>query len=419
MEMITTGISELDTLLGGGFYRGAPILFLTETGSMAEILALQILYYRLSHGDFSFIFDLDLPPERIREWFDWFRWDYSQYEKKDLLLLIDGFTQMFGEIESKEKMLISEPRDLVQVDAFLLRLIPQIERFKNQIFGVFFFSNIFLARAETPRIINLIYKHRMHITQYGSAIYLFDKGMLDDKTIKTLEHAFDFVIDFKIKQTDGRFQRYLRVKKSPLLRYIDVYAPYEKTPEKMVIRTGIIEDFESFKVQLKMIKDGYINLLGNRIVLLGGDYLSWLLGNLFRTYGYENIYEFVYSLEKERGSSFISPLVKEFKLSDLREVITYIFKIFVLRGLGNFEFLEFDPEEESLRFRIFDSPICSQLRELGKPAGVTIAGTIAGTVEKYTGKEYECEEVKCLAKGDQYCEFLVKPAKKRKRINDI
>jgi len=412
MDLITSGISELDTLLGGGFYRNAPILFLTETGSMAEVLALQILYYRLCHGDFGFIFDLDLPPERIREWFDWFRWDYEQYEKKDLFLLIDGFTKMFGDIESKEKVLISEPRDPIHIDAFFLKLLTQIEKFKNQIFSVFFFSNVFLAKAEVQKIINLIYKQRMYMSQYGCAIYVFDKGMLETKTINTLEHIFDFVIDFKIEQINGRFQKYLRVKKSPLPRHIDAYAPYDKTPEKIVIRTGLIEDFEPFKQQLKMVKQGYVDLMGNRIVFLGGDYLSCMLKNLFKVYGYENVYSLIYSLEKERGSSFLYPLVKEFKLSDLKEVITYCFKIFVLRGLGNFEIVEFNPDEGFFRFRVLDNPICSQLKDLGKPAGVTIAGTIAGIVEKYTGKEYDAQEVKCLAKGDEYCEYIVRPARK-------
>ncbi|MEX2750906.1 MAG: V4R domain-containing protein, partial [Candidatus Freyarchaeota archaeon] len=378
----------------------------------AEALALQIIYYRLCHGDFGFIFDLDMPPERIRDWFDWFGWNYGQYEKKDLFLLIDGFTKMFGDIESKEKVLISEPRDPIHIDAFFLKLLNQIEKFKNQIFSVFFFSNIFLAKAEAQKIINLIYKQRMYMAQYGSAIYVFNKGMLETKTINTLEHIFDFVIDFKIEQINGRFQKYLRVKKSPLPRHIDTYAPYEKTPEKIVIRTGLIEDFEPFKQQLKMVKQGYVDLMGNRIVFLGGDYLSFILKNLFKIYGYENIYQLIYSLEKERGSSFFYPLVKEFKLSDLKDILTYYFKILTLRGLGDFEMVEFNPDEGFLRFKVFDSLICSQLKELGKPAGVSIAGIIAGTVEKYTGIEYDAQEVRCLAKGDEYCEYIVRPTKK-------
>lgn len=419
MKLITSGISELDTLLGGGFNRGAPILFLTETGSMAEILALQISYNRMSRGDFSFILDLDIPPHRIREWFDWFNWNYNEYEKKDYFLLIDGFTKMFGDAESKEKSILGEPRDIFKVDAFLVRLISRIERFKNKIFGVFFFSNIFLAKAETQKIINLIYKHSMSISQYGASMYVIDKGMLDTKTRSTLEHAFDFVVDFKIEENEGSFQRYLRVKKSPLPRYVDEYAPYEITPEKVVVRTGIVEDFETFKQQLKMVKEGYINLLNSRVVLLGADYLSWLFRGLINTFGYEKIHNLVYSLSKIRGSSFIVPFVREFKPTDLKDAIDYYVKFVILRGEGELKIVDFDLEEESFKLRIYDNPVCSYLKDLGKPAGVMMAGVIAGTAERYTGKEYECEEVKCLAKGDEYCEFEVKPAKKRKDLHDF
>ncbi len=411
MKLITSGISELDTLLGGGFNRGASILFLTETGSMAEILALQILYNRLSRGDFSIIIDLDIPTARIREWFNWFNWSYEEYEKKNHFLLIDGFTRMFGDIETSDKNILREPRDLVKVDSFLVRLVQQIETFKNKVFSVFFFSNIFLAKAETPKIINLIYKNSLIISQYGAAIYVFDKGMLDTKTQSTLEHAFDFVIDFKVEEYEGRFQRYLRVKKSPLPRHLDEYAPYEITPEKIVVRTGIVEDFETFKNQLKMIKDGYINLLNTRVVLQGADYLSWLFRGLINTFGYEKIYDLLYSLSKSRGSSFLFPFVKEFKPSDLKDAINYYVKFVILRGQGEFKLVDFDLKEESFKLRIYDNPICSNLKDLGKPAGAIMAGVIAGAVGRYTGKEYECKEVKCLAKGDEYCEFDVIHAK--------
>ncbi|MFB0561189.1 MAG: ATPase domain-containing protein [Candidatus Lokiarchaeia archaeon] len=419
MKLITSGISELDTLLGGGFNRRAPILFLSETGSMAEILALQILSSRMSRGDFSFILDLDIPPARIREWFNWFNWNYEKYEEKDYFLLIDGFTKMFGDIESNEKNILREPRDVVKVDSFLIRLIPQIERFKNKVFSVFFFSNIFLAKAETPKIINLIYKQSMNISQYGAAIYVFDKGMLDTKTQNTLEHAFDFVIDFKIEEHEGRFQRYLRVKKSPQPRHIDEYAPYEITPEKIVVRTGLVEDFETFKQQLKMVKKGYINLLNNRVILLGADYLSWLFRGLINTFGYEKIQNLLYSLSKKRGSSFFFPFVKEFKPSDLGDALNYYVKFINLRGEGELKLVDFDPEEESFKLRIYDNPVCSYLKDLGKPAGAVMAGVATGTIEKYTGKEYECEEVKCLATGDEYCEFDVKPVKKKRDLQNF
>ncbi|MEM3587089.1 MAG: hypothetical protein QXO71_07215, partial [Candidatus Jordarchaeaceae archaeon] len=68
MEIVSTGLPALDFLLGGGFEKGAQILLLTETGSMGEILPLQIMGFRFKQGDCGLILDLDLPATRIREW---------------------------------------------------------------------------------------------------------------------------------------------------------------------------------------------------------------------------------------------------------------------------------------------------------------------------------------------------------------
>ena len=36
-------------------------------------------------------------------------------------------------------------------------------------------------------------------------------------------------------------------------------------------------------------------------------------------------------------------------------------------------------------------------------------GVLAGIMSEYAGKEYMGEEIKCMADGDEYCEFVIKP----------
>jgi len=78
MVLIGSGLRDLDLLLGGGFIRDSPVLLLTETGTMGELLPLQIINHRVQEGDYGFILDLDFPPVRIREWFKFFNWDLEK-----------------------------------------------------------------------------------------------------------------------------------------------------------------------------------------------------------------------------------------------------------------------------------------------------------------------------------------------------
>ncbi|MEM3563000.1 MAG: ATPase domain-containing protein [Candidatus Jordarchaeaceae archaeon] len=82
MELVSTGIPAFDFLTRGGFEKNAQVLLLTETGTMGEILPLQIMNFRLKRGDYGLILDLDLPPMRIREWLKFFNFRFEEFEKE-------------------------------------------------------------------------------------------------------------------------------------------------------------------------------------------------------------------------------------------------------------------------------------------------------------------------------------------------
>lgn len=46
-------------------------------------------------------------------------------------------------------------------------------------------------------------------------------------------------------------------------------------------------------------------------------------------------------------------------------------------------------------------------------------GVVAGIMSAYANKPYIATEQKCLADGDEYCEFLIKPMKNRREITEF
>jgi hypothetical protein len=51
--------------------------------------------------------------------------------------------------------------------------------------------------------------------------------------------------------------------------------------------------------------------------------------------------------------------------------------------------------------------LCESGREDRQPECHIVRGLLEGTAKVVFKKDYECKEVKCLSKGDAFCEFLV------------
>ncbi len=81
-------------------------------------------------------------------------------------------------------------------------------------------------------------------------------------------------------------------------------------------------------------------------------------------------------------------------------------------GLGNFEIVEIDGEKLKALLRANKNPFAlAYFKEFGKqkkPVDYLTAGIISGFFTRFFEKEVECEEKSCIAKGERYCNFLVK-----------
>ncbi|MCS7135881.1 MAG: V4R domain-containing protein [Nitrososphaerota archaeon] len=78
-------------------------------------------------------------------------------------------------------------------------------------------------------------------------------------------------------------------------------------------------------------------------------------------------------------------------------------------GLGKLEIVEASPAFCRLIIRAYENFEC----ELGigskKPYSNFVRGVFAGFIAQLFGKQMKAEELKCIAKGDPYCEFEITP----------
>ncbi|MEM2143924.1 MAG: ATPase domain-containing protein [Candidatus Jordarchaeaceae archaeon] len=407
MKLLSTGIPAFDFLTGGGFEKNAQILLLTETGSMGEILPLQIMDFRLKQGDHGFILDLDLPTTRIREWLRHFNFKFEELEKEKKFFLVDGFTNLYGKLQSGEEFVIDEPRDLIRLNSYLHNVIHSMKEYESSYFNVCFMSNIMLSKGQDiDKIINLIYKSKILLSECGASIFVFDKGILDKKSVSTLKHIFDYVIELRVAEGEKGYKRFLRVSKSPTLDYIDDLIPFELGKTGIVLSTEIMEEFNRLKQHLNMPERGVVELLGARIVINEADYEAQIMKSLIEKYGYEKAGKMLYSLGRRGSRAVVEAFMRGFK-TRISEAIQIYARFIALRGYGQF-IGEFDEKNNILHTKHLKSTFCISSANF-KPTGFWASGIQSGLYEMLTGKKCITEEVKCIAKGDEYCEYVTKP----------
>ena len=89
------------------------------------------------------------------------------------------------------------------------------------------------------------------------------------------------------------------------------------------------------------------------------------------------------------------------------EALRAIMAFGIARGWCVPELVEWDEEAPRLVMRLWDNFECKPVAgKKDRPNSHLMRGIIAGLLEVLTGKKVKVKEVKCVAKGDDYCEFV-------------
>jgi len=94
------------------------------------------------------------------------------------------------------------------------------------------------------------------------------------------------------------------------------------------------------------------------------------------------------------------------------ELVKNLTEIYEAFGLGRIEIKDFDVKNGRAIINISDSPVARDYIRKNKSSKHEtcnfIAGMLAGIGESIFNKNMEAKEVKCIAKGDSVCQFIVK-----------
>ena len=120
---------------------------------------------------------------------------------------------------------------------------------------------------------------------------------------------------------------------------------------------------------------------------------------------------FLYHLGMEAGKDSIKTFKKTLKIP-WRKLIGYLPQL--SRNLGwytEFKLVKLNEEERKAIVRFYDLFECKIVEgKLNRSNSQWMRGLLAGAFKELFETEVDVKEVKCIAKGDKYCEFTVTPA---------
>lgn len=183
-----------------------------------------------------------------------------------------------------------------------------------------------------------------------------------------------------------------------------------------------MEEFDPAEHFLKMLRTGQFKVTKNGNIISEGVHMVFFpaltLAKLCKEVDPKILYELgLYQAEKAIklhtkffGFSIVKVALKLSKgLWD--KILDYMVRSWVVDGWGKIEIPKYDPKKKEMVIINRYNPVAkSYLRDFGKsdrPIDWYFVGLIEGLAKAAFGKA-ECREVKCIAMGDPYCEFILR-----------
>jgi len=166
-------------------------------------------------------------------------------------------------------------------------------------------------------------------------------------------------------------------------------------------REGLLVDSVTFPIKISS---------GQRAMIIRNDVWNSMLKKTREKFGSGGdviIYEQGNMAGRITGKELLGALGKEFLTQQLDQVVA----MYQALGWGKAKIVTFVHSPLELVMRMWESAECMGQKS-EKPTGHFIRGHVVGVVEEMFGFECKCAEISCLAKGNQYCEFVLEEKKR-------
>ncbi|MBU4342369.1 MAG: 4-vinyl reductase [Candidatus Altiarchaeota archaeon] len=159
---------------------------------------------------------------------------------------------------------------------------------------------------------------------------------------------------------------------------------------------------------------GEIWILGSRVAIVNINLFKSFRDNMLKIAGPAGE-RMIYLSAREHTIKYVKYMIKKSRIAQLasktglgkKYITEQVAQILTQFGYGKMTVEKIGGEE--MIASLENSVIGMQYENSEKPVCTHIAGLIAGGATAIYGKEYDCKETECIAKGDPVCRFVIRP----------
>ncbi|AIF68551.1 hypothetical protein PAP_00525 [Palaeococcus pacificus DY20341] len=225
MDVIPTGVSEVDDVLGGGIINGGLVTLMYNENSMGWVIGIKILKKLLEEGGFGVLINTSLPLTKTFIRLEYVGLNAEKYAEEGKLIIIDLFASKYNIKSDKSYVYTIEWREETTIYKFIELLTKLYENVipKNKVVG------IFLATLEGayyhfgPKIGDKIIKTflvghsrliKRNPTSKWFIMIMLNKDGLDKREISILKSFSEQIIEISTEVTKEGVVQVIAVPKS-------------------------------------------------------------------------------------------------------------------------------------------------------------------------------------------------------------
>lgn len=172
-------------------------------------------------------------------------------------------------------------------------------------------------------------------------------------------------------------------------------------------------------LMMKQIRfvEGEISLFNERVVISPKDTLVAI--TKFMNKHPEVIPEIYEDIRNSFEKGWALEAKKRYGFKETRDYFKWLIDLSNIAGWGKSELVSFDSKKIEGKFKTYNSLIGSFYKnKLDSPVDHIWRGLTAGGLTKVFERDIDWFEIKCIAKGDPYCEFIFKTRESFKKESD-
>ncbi|NJE07357.1 hypothetical protein E3E31_02190 [Thermococcus sp. M39] len=390
--MISTGIQRLDDILKGGIRKEHSVMFSGLFDEDHRILMHQFVFSLLTQGYKVLLVEFKQTVDPLKKWLNEYGIDYSPFIYNKKLRILDGYTNIYSKMTVSGEDILPNPLDLPITTAIIKDVLI---KGKYDFLVLDDLSILYAVLPSKEEFFKIIIRFINSISLKGiSTVASFVEELISPGYYSLLTLPFGYVISVK----DSK----VRILKAPHPLGPMTCFTYVKTEKGIQPYSEYYESVERLKESLFLDEKGMLWAGNERIQVIGESSESMLIESLFEYFGEEEAKKFLYFWGRKEFQGVGKIYMKVHKT--LKEVLERIFNETKISGGGVLEILQFSNDVIVIKGK----NLFPRMTNFGTHVHLHYAGSFAQIIEEVSGEEWEAHEIKCEAKGDAYCEFVIK-----------